>query len=382
MLGNTQTFLGTIATLAILCLFAEMRKAESGGANSNFIFQLIAAIGSDVIQNLKKLSTSVSNRAKEKITEIYKICDVEKNNVGSATESYLFSLCYKKDNNNLAQKLSLVYKKIDMVSRRILDYAELNKLFDGQNQKSFVTYYSNRQESQLMALMVFLSSMLFLFIDIFDVSYRLTVPFTWLFLFYFVAFSLLVWKNHFSHSYEEKIIEVVSKRWIYVLCGLACLFLPSLCFTVALYLPFGSLTLFVAIIIAIIVAIVPSNVMYFRYWNTHDYTRTIVLKHLVYFCVAAIIGVWITLWMESSFAHDEFEKHITFFTEPLYVRYVLYSVLLLNLIIIPLYGGYLHMKIDEWIAVSRVKNRVAQYDKQLEGAIEELHDVINEIKKL
>ena len=122
--------------------------------------------------------------------------------------------------------------------------------------------------------------------------------------------------------------------------------------------------------------------MYFRYWNNHDYTRTIVLKHMVYFFVAAVIGVLITLWMERLFVHDEFNKHIVFFTEPLYVRYALYSVFLLNLIIIPLYGGYLHMKIDEWIAVSRVNKRVAQYDKQLEGAIEELHDVINEIKKL
>ena len=98
--------------------------------------------------------------------------------------------------------------------------------------------------------------------------------------------------------------------------------------------------------------------------------------------MAAIVGVLIVSLMEAFYPHTEFDDNIQFFREPLYIRYVLFSVLLLDLILVPLYGGYLHMKIDEWRAVRRVNKCVSLYDRQLESAVDELYDVINEIKKI
>lgn len=381
-LGNTQTLLGTIATLAILCLFVEIRKDDGADANGNFIFQLIAAIGSDVNQNLKKLANKISNKAQNKKVETYKRCGLDKSVIDANIESYLDSLCRKSNRNDLSQKLLSIYKKIDIVERKILDYSEVNILFNGQNQQKFIAYYNKRQEPRLMALMIFLSSMLFLFIDVFKVDVNHSVLFTWFFLFYMIAFSGLIWMNHFSHNYEEKNRDLTRKVCFYIVCGIVNVIIVSMGFVFTLYLPFGYLATILAFLFPISCTFVISTRMYHSYWQTHVYSRTIVLKHIIYITLAAIVGVLIVSLMEAFYPHTEFDDNIQFFREPLYIRYVLFSVLLLDLILVPLYGGYLHMKIDEWRAVRRVNKCVSLYDRQLESAVDELYDVINEIKKI
>lgn len=73
-LGNSQTLLGTIATLAIVCLFVGKIDDKTNG---NFIFHLITAIGNDVTENLSKFNRQLKERAESKKQEVYRRAGVD-----------------------------------------------------------------------------------------------------------------------------------------------------------------------------------------------------------------------------------------------------------------------------------------------------------------
>lgn len=381
-LNNTQSLLAAIATLAILCLFVEMRGNEKFNPNGNFIFQLIAAIGSDVNNNLSRFYNSIKSRAEDKKKEVYKRCGVVIRGEGQTEDRYLYSICEAKGRNDLKQKLLSVYKKIDETGRKILDYSGIKYQFDGKNQPKFIDHYNIRQEPRLIALMVFLTSIIFLFLDIILFDFEYIVPFTWLFLFNVIAFSFMVWNNHFSHVYDNTIRKTKRRLGVKILCGILNLLVPMFCFSLLLYLPFDYLSLILSIVCPIVIIIVICTPMFRSYRHKHEYTRTIVLKHMVYFGLSALVGTCILHYMSSHYMEYAFQRHMHFFFNPLYVQWLLYSVLLLDLIFIPLYGGYIHMKVDEWRAVRRIKKRISQYDILLNDSVEEMYSVVYEIVNL
>ena len=378
LLGNTQTLLGTIATLAILCLFVVTGEGNKSGSNGNFIFQLISAIGSDVDLNLQRISNNSRSRAAEKKAEIYNRCGLTKSDSSTSIESHLFTLCLKNNRTDLKQKLSTSYQKIDTVSRKILDNSEMNSLV-GEKELHFTSCFKLRQEPHLIALMVFLVSMLFLLLDVLSIPGNFIVPFTWFFMLDVIVFSVVVWFNHFSHTYEDAVRNKTRDLLSHVLCGMASLLIPAVGFAVLLYLPFHALSVVFAIFFYLAVVFFSCAPMFRRYRKNHDYSRTIILKHIVYFVLSATMGAFFLVYVESVSPHPAFSSNVEFFREPVYARWLLYIVLLCDLIFIPVYGGYLHMKIDEWRIVKLIKKSESRLITQLDEAMENLYDVIKEI---
>lgn len=378
LLDNTQTLLGTICTLAILCLFAEIKNGDASNVNGNFVFQLIAAIASDVNKNLRKFVLKIKTRTEIRKNEIYDRCNLKRTE-SESVESILNEKCKASGRSDLYQNFLKVLTKIDTIRRKILVASDINKQFDEPNQQKFIVYYNKRQEPQLIALMVFLTSIMFLLIDAFQIDKSIIVPFSWFFLLNILAFSLTVWINHFSHAYTDDVRNCRRYLVVNILCGLVCIFITTAGFSIFLYLPFDVLSVILAMMIQFLGVFIACSLMYKRYWNTHDYSRTIVLKHMVYFFVSALVGTLMLLEAESYIPDQYFKHHVQFFRNPLYVRLFLYVVLILDLILIPLYGGYVHMKIDEWRTVRKIKKNVSQYDSQLDEAVEELFSVITDI---
>ena len=87
----------------------------------------------------------------------------------------------------------------------------------------------------------------------------------------------------------------------------------------------------------------------------------------------------VLLYMDSHYPYPAYMSHVVFFRTPLYARYFLYLVLLADLIFIPVYGGYLHMKIDEIKTVKRIKKRESLFIRQLDEAVDNLYDIVKEI---
>lgn len=382
LLGNTQTLVGTISTLAILCLFVEIRSGEKENANGNFVFQLITAIGSDVDRSLRKFANTIKRKTEDKIIEIYKRCGIIKPESMPSVESYLTKKCLENNNKELLLKFLQSYKKVDAVGRKILTYSEVNSLLNGKNKQQFISQYNNRQEPQLIALMVFLTSILFLLLDAFNFNCLFSVPFTWFFVFNLIAFSFMIWLNHFSHCYEDKKRDTNRHLVVYVLCGIISLILPPITFALSLYLPFKWMPLLAATSCPIVIVLISCVPMFYSYWKYHGYSRTIVLKHLLYFIMSSFIGVGVLFIMGLLYPEPFFNSHLYYFTQPAYARWSLLIILLLNLIFIPLYGGYLHMKIDEWKTVKRINRVISQYTKQLDNAVDELYEIVSEIMKV
>lgn len=380
-LGNTQTLLGTICTLAILCLFAEIKNGDTPNANGNFVFQLIAAIASDVNKNLRKFANKIKQRTEVRKNEIYERFNLKRTE-SESVESLLTRRCLESKNLELNQKFLKALTKIDTIRRKILVVSEINPQLDEPSQHKFITYCNKRQEPQLVALMVFLISLMFLVADIFQFDNSTIVPFTWFFMLNALAFSFAVWTNHFSHVYKDQVRDSHRSLFVNILGGLICISVPAMGFSLLLYLPFDILSILLAILAPFVCVLVVCLLMYKRYWNTHDYSRTIVLKHMVYFFVSALIGTIVSLNAEGWASEADFQRHVEFFRNPLYARWLLYVVLILDLILVPLYGGYVHMKIDEWMAVRRIKRKVSQYDSQLDEAAEELLSVVTDIIRI
>ena len=378
LLGNTQTLLGTICTLAILCLFAEIKNGETSSANGNFVFQLIAAIASDVNKNLRKFVLKIKARAEVRKNEVYDRFNLKRTETESV-EGILAKKCIEVGKSELYQQFLQVLTKINVVRNKILVASEINPQFDEPIQQKFIVYYNKRQEPQLIALMVFLTSILFLLVDIFQFDNSIIVPFTWFFILNIFAFSCKVWINHFSHTYTDDLRDTTRHLMVNVLCGMVGIFITTAGFSLILYLPFEVLSVILAILTQFTGVFIACSLMYRSYWSTHEYSRTIVLKHMVYFFVSALMGVLMLLAAKSYWCQPDFLLHVHFFCNPLFVRWLLYMVLILDLILIPLYGGYVHMKIDEWKTVRKIKKKVSQYDNQLDEAIEELSSVITDI---
>lgn len=296
---------------------------------------------------------------------------------GLTEEKYLLNLC-KKDSakrRNLIEK----WKNIDIVSRKMLDLPEISKQVDRKNQSNFVLY-NMREESYLMSLFVFLVSILLLLIDAIPVKLHIAVPFTWFFLFDVVAFSILVWVNQFSHNYNNVVETNRRHLGLNILCGLISLILaPTLC-VILLFLPFGSLSIVLAILAGCLITMFTCMPMFDKYWQVHRYPRTIALKHVFYFVISAIIGTAVVVFMEAYYPYPVFLKNLEFFYIPEVLRGFLFSVLLLDLLFVPLYGGYMHMKIDEFRIIRQVKKRISLYDKNLDEAVEELYSVICDLQ--
>lgn len=381
LLGNTQTLLGTICTLAILCLFAEIKNDEASSANGNFVFQLIAAIASDVNKNLRKFVLKIKARAEVRKNEVYERFNLKRTE-SESVESILAKKCIEIGKSELHQQFLKVLTKINIVRNKILVASEINPQLDEPSQQKFIVYYNKRQEPQLMALMVFLTSILFLLIDVFQFDNSIIVPFTWFFILNMLAFSCTVWINHFSHTYTDDIRDSSRHLVVNMLCGLVGIFITTAGFSLILYLPFEVLSVILAILTQFTGVFIACSLMYRSYWSTHEYSRTIVLKHMVYFFVSAFVGTLMLFVAKSYWPQSDFLFHVQFFWNALFARCLLYMVLILDLILIPLYGGYVHMKIDEWKTVRIIKKKVSQYDNQLDEAIEELSSVITDIIRL
>ena len=381
LLGNTQTLLGVVATLAILCLFVEIKKEDNGEKESdNFIFRLISSIGSDVLKNLSKFAGKIRKRADNKKIEVYERCGLLSKSLDKPVESYLIDLCKSKARNDLHQSLLKCLGKLESINRKILNYSQINNTIDSKDNKSnIIKYYNYRQEPQVISLLVFLVAMLFLLTDVFSVNNNWIIPFTWFYLLNIFAFSVMLWINHFSHCYNFTPALPKRNLWIKILCGLLNIVIPSSVFCLLLYLPFDKLSILLSIGCFVIIVLLTCVPMFNKYWQKHEYSKTIVLKHIVYFCISALYGVFLIYYLTANYPETTYITHIQFFYNSSIVRYILFIVLLLDLILIPFYGGYLHMKIDEWIIIRRTKKNLSLYYKQLDDTVEELQDIIQDI---
>lgn len=375
-LGNSQTLLGTIATLAIVCLFVGKIDDKTNG---NFIFHLITAIGNDVTENLSKFNRQLKERAESKKQEVYRRAgvDVKSKAENLNEESYLFKLC--NDDGSKRQALTEKWKNIDIVTRKMLDLPELNKQIDGKAQSNIVLY-NRREESLLMSLFVFLSSMIILFIDSIPIALEYSVPFTWFFMFYLTSFSVMVWLNQFSHKYENRFKVKPRHLWLNIFCGILNAVIPTVAFVILLYLPFEGLSIVLAILSCILIILFSCIPMFDRYWQVHNYSRTVVLKHIIYFIISAAIGTIVVMVMKANYPYPFFLEHLDFFFDLSVLRGVIFTVLLLDLLFVPLYGGYLHMKINEFRILRKEKRHISTYDKELDKSIEELYTMICELQ--
>lgn len=371
LLEGSQTLLGVIATLAIVCLFIH--------DGNNFIFGIITSIGNDVYQNIMKVAAKINDETYKKMSDVYNKSGLS--NAALTSNSVVSYIRDKyKNNDTNAQRLLSQITKIDMINRQILNVSKLHITSMDNYTGVFIDNYKKREEAQMMSLMVFVSSIVILLLDILRLDYSLAVPFTWFFILNLLAFSIMMWQNHFSHDYNEKMNSDERRLWTDISCGMASVIVPNFIFVLFLYLPFNYLSILLSISCYVVISIVLSLFMMGVYWKCHHYSKTIVLKHVVYFIISAIFGVGLVWFMTKYYTHSNIAANIEFFHNPYYVRCSLFVILLLDLIIIPIYGGFLHFKVDEFMAIKRVKKETKHYIDKLDIAMDELYDIISDEK--
>lgn len=372
-LSSYQTFFGVVITLAIVCLFAGK---ENG---SSFISQIVNVIGDDLLENINRKSQSIKEEVSKKRAEIYSKYNLSDKVGNKPPMIYLYETC--GENTEIKKELADTDIEVETINREILAYVDTADDFGQNGREHIKTFSSKRFEPQFMAFFVLLVSIVVLLLTVLPISFKFVIPFVLFFTFYQLVFSFVVWLNYFKHKPHQDNYYKGRKIGLHLLSGLIVLILPSFVFVLFMFLPFEGLSIISSVISFLLIVLLASLFMFNRRWHKHIHSRTIILTHIFYFGVASVFGYFVLMYF-IRFQNDYFLKHYDLLFQPNIVFGLQSILLVLNLIFVPLYGGYLHMKIDEWRSRRVLRKTIAEKNQRLSVALEKLEDIIVQIIKI
>lgn len=363
LLQSAQTFLGVIATLAILCLFSSHKEG-------NFISLLLGDIDNNTDINISKYANNIKEKVNNRKNKLYEENDLKFDD--ESPESYLNSRVLNQ------KKFASIIAEMGILTNKALETSENIKILNKDRKEQVKNDYSKRHETKLVALLVLLTSLFFLIMDILNICLEYAVPFTYFFISYLLVFSLVMWKNYFSNHQNQKIQDEKKKRVLSVLIRLCFIFSPLL-LLILLFLQIPRYATMIAIIVYLVAVVVFAIRMFSRYRYFHNYPVAIVLRHFFYFICASILGTVLLVYLRGI-GNETFLINSSWLYSPFYARILLVTILIADIVFIPLFGGYLYLRKGEIKIKRKYRKSEKSIDKELDAIIEKLHLIICEVK--
>ncbi len=361
LLGSTQTFLGVIATIAILCLFTTHKEG-------NFIALLLDNIRDNTIDTIQKYATSIKEKASSRKSRLYKESGIDFGD--ESPDSYINKRVIKQ------KEFAKIIEDLNMQTNLAYSTAEQIEVLNEERKKIIEQDYSKRREAKSIALLVFMSSIFLLLLDSLNLCNCYIIPFTYFFTSYIMVFSFVIWMNHFTKrpikeikSYKKSNLNTILSIFFY-------LFFPFLFFVLLCVQKnsFDHIVIF-AVSIYIIFLIIISLNMHRRYWHYHNYPITNLLRHFIYFIIGGIYCTFL-LYYFLHFNSMAFVDNTQWLYDSQYVRALIMVVLIFNIVFIPLFGGCSYLIKGEYRIKKKYKRMEKFIDKNLDSVMERLHIVI------
>ena len=365
LLGSTQTFLGVIATIAILCLFTTHKEG-------NFIALLLDNIRDNTIDTIQKYATSIKGKASNRKNELYKESGIDFGD--ESPDSYINKRVLKQ--NDFAK----IIEKLNMQTNLAYSTAEQIEVLNEERRKIIEQDYSKRREAKSIALLVLLSSIFLLLLDSLNICYCYIIPFTYFFISYIMVFSFVIWVNHFTKRPIKEIESYTKRNLNTILSIFFYLFFPFLFFVLLGVQKdgFDHIVIFAVSIYLIFLIIIALN-MHRRYWHYHNYPITNLLRHFIYFIIGSIYCTFLLHYF-LRLNNMAFVENTRWLYEPQHLRALIMSLLISNIVFIPLFGGYLYLIKGEYRIKKKYKRMEKLIDKNLDNVMERLHIVICQLK--
>lgn len=312
LLGETQTFFGTLLTFAVLQLFYQGKNSE------NYFIKLIEFISNDTIKNLRKSNDEVRAYNKKLLQYINK----KKGSI-SLTENEIDS--FSEDITVHAARLSILTLRLNQCEDKLKKISKI-------------------ETPQLVALYLFFFGLIIMFIDLIPVHNNFTTGFI---TFYFVlsaSFISTLWKEYYTTSKNMKIKKVKKfKKTIPLNLNSTLLSIVFSIFIVTCLFFLLYSASFYMLMIAIFLVFFSVGLCE-EFYRTIDYNRHFILSHVVCILLTAVtLGILCQLWYSNnslSYLWNESKAYIHIF------RCALILFMIFNLIIIPLIITYL--RYQEW----------------------------------
>lgn len=312
LLGDTQTFFGTLLTLTVLQLFYHGRNSE------NYFIKLIEHISNDTIKNLKKCNNEVRTYNDKLLREI-------KKKKGKTTlKDYEIDSFYE-DIVVHAGKLTIVSIKLAQCEDNLKKIAKI-------------------ETPQLVALYLFFFGLIIMFIDSIPVHNNFITGFVTFFFVLSVAFISSLWKEYYTTSKNMKIKKV--KKFKKTMPMNLNPILSSIGFSILIAISLFYLLYSVSIylVMTAILLVFFSVGLCEEFYHTIDYNRRFILSHIFCILITAVALGGVCQWEYSKNSLNHLWDENMAYIHMLRCSLILYMAL--NLIVVPLIITYL--RYSEW----------------------------------
>lgn len=369
LLGNAQTFIGVLATLAVLCLFH---------GESNFLTSYLKHLNSEINEMLTRTINNLSKDVKEKFW------------TNQEQEDYSFFKSISGDNISLQQQLFKVVQDAQMVTMKFMAENEIIK----KEANNKMLALEKAKEFGFIALYIFFFSLIILALDCCFTKLDL---FGCIFLYNFIISSCVllsfIWIHLWLRMRESyKIKERTRKKnklLFSVKVSILFILLPSISLYLAAlghlhYPSYWRYILLTLLIYAFLFFL--GGRKHFNYIkNTCDYNNHFILSHFVYLIIASTIvaGFYYLLQKGVALCGDSpfYAQSINdIYTTISPLKHILVFVIVANSILLPFVLSYVKYKYIKDKSHSTIDAKEKEALSKISTLKEEYNSIINKIK--